>query len=192
MVLWNEEKEVVIFEKHVPDLTELALARFVDRARKAAGLKGGVDVLVTSDAEMKALNQRFRGKKIATDVLSFPVSVENGAGKTLAGEIAISANIAARNARALGHGAAEEVKILVLHGVLHLAGFNHESDRGQMAQRESKLRAELGLPIGLIERGIDERPSTPRLRPRTPKPGVSGAPIFGARPFKARTKGKKT
>jgi probable rRNA maturation factor len=143
---------VVIFEKRVPELTELALTRFLARARGAAGLKGRVDVLITSDAEMKFLNQRFRGKNMATDVLSFPASLGDGRVKPFAGEIAISADIARRNARALGHEAAEEVKILVLHGILHLAGYDHESDHGAMARREKRLRAQFRLPVGLIER----------------------------------------
>ena len=147
---------MVVFEKHVPDLTELALTRFLARARRGAGLKGRVDVLVTSDGTMKALNRRFRGKNMATDVLSFPVSVVDGLRKTFAGEIAISADIARRNARALGHSAAEEVKILVLHGILHLGGYDHERDDGQMARREARLRAQFRLPIGLIERESKE------------------------------------
>jgi probable rRNA maturation factor len=69
-----------------------------------------------------------------------------------AGDIAISAEIAANNARSLGHTAAEEIKILVLHGILHLRGYDHERDDGRMARREEKLRRELRLPIGLIER----------------------------------------
>ena len=92
---------MVIFQKRVADLTELALRRFVARARRAAGLRGGVNVLVTSSAEMKSLNRRFRGKDKPTDVLSFPA--EPGAQKQFAGEIAISAEMAAHNARALGH-----------------------------------------------------------------------------------------
>jgi probable rRNA maturation factor len=190
---------VVIFEKHVPDLTELGLARFVDRARKATGLKGGVDVLVTSNAEMKALNQRFRGKDAATDVLSFRVAEEQKIPGKLAGEIAISADIARRNARALGHGAAEEVKILVVHGILHLRGYDHESDEGQMERQEAKLRAQLRLPIGLIERGIDGRlqKKTRRARqfPLAAKAAADFAPSTArlkARPFKARTRGRKT
>ena len=99
---------------------------------------------------MKSLNRRFRRKTQPTDVLSFPA--EPGARKQLAGEIAISAEIAAQNALALGHSPAEEVKILVLHGVLHLRGFDHECDNGQMAKREKQLRAILHLPDGLIER----------------------------------------
>jgi len=148
---------VVIFQKRVPDLTKLALERFVARARQAAGLKGMVDILVTSNSEMKSLNRRFRGKDKPTDVLSFPAGdgghgKQSGVEEEFAGEIAISAEIAAENARELGHSAGEEVKILVLHGLLHLRGYDHESDHGQMLRRESQLRARLGLPSGLIER----------------------------------------
>ena len=141
---------MVIFQKPVADLTELALSRFVSRASRAAGLQGAINVLLTSSADMRALNRRFRGKNKATDVLSFPA--EPGANRQFAGEIAISSEIAARNARALGHFPAEEVKILVLHGILHLRGLDHERDTGQMARREKQLRAKLHLPPGLIER----------------------------------------
>ncbi len=72
--------------------------------------------------------------------------------QALAGDVAISAEIAARNARKLGHSTAEEVKILTLHGILHLAGYDHEEDAGNMARREQQLRKRLGLPAGLIER----------------------------------------
>jgi probable rRNA maturation factor len=148
---------VVIFQKRVPDLTKLALERFVARARQAAGLKGMVDILVTSNSEMKSLNRRFRGKDKPTDVLSFPAGdgghgKQSGVEEEFAGEIAISAEIAAENARELGHSAREEIKILVLHGLLHLRGYDHESDHGQMLRRESQLRARLCLPSGLIER----------------------------------------
>jgi probable rRNA maturation factor len=147
---------LVIFQKRVPDLTEVTLNRFVARARRAAGLKGAVNVLLTTSAGMKSLNRRFRGNDKPTDVLSFPA--EPGAKKQFAGEIAISAEIAAQNARALGHSSAEEVKILVLHGVLHLRGYDHECDNGQMARREKQLRAKLRLPLGLIERSTTPRP----------------------------------
>jgi probable rRNA maturation factor len=141
---------VVIFQKRVSDLTELALNRFLARARSAARLKGLVNVLITSSAEMKSLNRRFRGKDKPTDVLSFPAGPDTQ--PQFAGEIAISAELATKNARALGHAPAEEVKILVLHGVLHLRGYDHECDNGQMARREKQLRAKLRLPLGLIER----------------------------------------
>jgi len=160
------EKNVVIFQKRVPDLTALALDRFVARARRAAQLKGGVNVLLTSSAEMKSLNRRFRGKDKPTDVLSFPA--EPGAPRKIAGEIAISAEIATKNARTLGHSPPEEVKILVLHGVLHLRGYDHECDNGQMARREKQLREKLHLPLGLIERTTPRRPAS--IAGRTTKP----------------------
>jgi probable rRNA maturation factor len=148
---------LVIVQKRVADLTDLALARFLARARRAAGLKGKASVLLTSSARMKSLNRRFRGKDKPTDVLSFPA--EPGVEKQLAGEIAISAEIATKNAYELGHSPAQEVKILVLHGILHLRGYDHECDNGEMARREKQLRRELRLPVGLIERvGRRHRP----------------------------------
>ena len=153
---------MVTFQKRVTSLSELALSRFTARARRAAGLKGTVDVLVTTNAEMKSLNRRFRGKDKATDVLSFPAP-PGGLRKQFVGEIAISAEIAAQNAHALGHTAAQEVKILVLHGILHLHGYDHERDNGQMARRERQLRAQLRLPDGLIERATDKRGGAARI-----------------------------
>jgi len=141
---------MVILQKRVAGLTERALDRFLARARRAAGLRRPVNVLVTSNRELQALNRRFRGKDEPTDVLSFPELP--GAKARYAGEIAVSAEIASRNARALGHSAAAEIKILALHGILHLRGYDHETDNGQMARREERLRRALGLPAGLIER----------------------------------------
>ena len=149
---------LVILQKRVVGLTELALDRFVVRARRAAGLRAAVNVLVTSNAELRELNRRFRGKDQPTDVLSFPALP--GLKPRYAGDIAISAEIAAHNARTLGHTAAEEIKILALHGILHLRGYDHERDRGKMARREEKLRRELRLPIALIERGRRPRRRT--------------------------------
>ncbi len=156
---------MVIFQKRVPDLTDLALDRFVTRARQAAGVKGLVNVLLTTSAEMKSLNRRFRKKDKATDVLSFPAELDQQ--KKVAGEIAISAEIATQNAHALGHSPAEEVKILILHGILHLCGYDHECDNGEMARREKGLRAKLHLPVGLIER-TDLSPA--RKQRQNPRP----------------------
>lgn len=141
---------LVIFQKRIAGLSELALDRFLSRVRLATGLKGTVNVLVTSSAEMKSLNGRFRKLDKPTDVLSF--EADEHAPKQLAGEIAICGEIAAQNARRLGHSTADEVKILVLHGVLHLCGYDHETDGGEMARREELMRAKLRLPSGLIER----------------------------------------
>jgi probable rRNA maturation factor len=141
---------LVILRKHVAGLSDAALAKFVARAARAVKLQGPVNVLITSDRELRALNRRFRGKDQPTDVLSF--APEPGFAGTPAGDIAISAEIARQSARGLGHSHAEEIKILVLHGVLHLAGYDHENDNGVMAGKEAKLRKALGLPVGLIER----------------------------------------
>jgi len=141
---------LVIIQERVAGLSEAALAKFVARARRAAGLRGSVSVLVTSSRELQGLNRRFRGKNKPTDVLSFPAMP--GLMRGFAGDVAISAEIAARNARRLGHTAADEIRILTLHAVLHLAGYDHEQDNGQMERKEQRLRRSLELPIGLIER----------------------------------------
>ncbi|MGA7217592.1 MAG: rRNA maturation RNase YbeY, partial [Candidatus Sulfotelmatobacter sp.] len=121
-------------------------------------MRGTVNVLMTTSRELRALNRTFRGKDKATDVLSFPAQPAEarrgrfGEGRFVAGEVAISVDIARDNARRLGHPVAAEVKILALHGILHLAGFDHENDNGEMAREEMKLRQLLKLEIGLIER----------------------------------------
>jgi probable rRNA maturation factor len=147
--------------KKVASVKQRMLARFAGRARRAARLHGRVDVLITSSAEMRSLNLRFRGNRKPTDVLSFPSP--SGKSQTVAGDIAISADIAATNAKRLGHSVADELKILILHGVLHLAGYDHETDNGRMARKERKLRRELRLPESLIERaGRSASPSNIR------------------------------
>ena len=140
---------MVILRKRVDGLGEATLARFVVRARRELRLTKAVNVLVTNSQEMRELNRRFRGKDRPTDVLSFPASKQIVG---LAGEVAISREIAASNAVQLGHSTATEIKILALHGVLHLAGYDHEKDSGEMARKEQRLRKLLGLPAGLIER----------------------------------------
>jgi probable rRNA maturation factor len=96
---------------------------------------------------MQDLNRRYRRKNKPTDVLSFPSGVAG-----VAGDIAISLEIAAANAVEIGHSLATEVKVLILHGLLHLAGYDHETDSGEMLARETAMRHELKLPVGLIER----------------------------------------
>jgi probable rRNA maturation factor len=146
---------LVILQKKVAGLSEPSLSRFVLRARQTAGLQGAVNVLVTTSSAMRSLNSQFRGKNKPTDVLSFPASASAANHKkTLAGEIAISAEIAAQSAVRLGHSVALEVKVLVLHGILHLAGFDHERDNGEMARKEAKCRRALRLPLSLTERSL--------------------------------------
>jgi len=101
----------------------------------------GVTCLITTDAELRRMNRRFLGHDYATDVLSFPPD-----------EMAISLDRAAEQARELGHSLDEEVRVLMLHGVLHLRGMDHETDSGQMRRAEMRWRKKFGLPAGLIER----------------------------------------
>lgn len=108
----------------------------------------GFHCLFTDDRELRRLNRQFLGKDEPTDVLSFPEPGPDG----YLGEIAISVDRARLQAQRLGHSLAEELKILMLHGLLHLLGLDHETDSGQMARRERRLRTQLGLPAGLIER----------------------------------------
>ena len=130
-------------------LNKSALTRFLNRARLAIELQGNVDVLLTSDVEIKRLNRLFRGKNKATDVLSFPAAEE---AEEVAGDLAISLETAARQAAEQGHSLQDELRILLIHGLLHLDGEDHEADSGEMAARELALRAQLGLRSGLIER----------------------------------------
>jgi probable rRNA maturation factor len=144
---------LVILRKKITGLSPSTLERFVLRARRAVGIRDAVNVLVTNSQELRSLNRQFRGKDKATDVLSFP-SAQLGPrqAKRFAGELAISADIARANAGRLGHSAAEEIKTLVLHGMVHLAGFDHERDNGEMAREETRLRQRMKLKVGLIER----------------------------------------
>jgi len=152
-----------------------------DLAARLAGARA-VTCLITTDDRLHAMNRTFRGKDYATDMLSFPadrsltVAAQNGrlagpergasngrrgwnergasmgAFQLPLGDLAISLDRAAEQAALLGHSVEEEVRILILHGMLHLAGLDHETDRGEMARTETRWRKRLGLPLGLIER----------------------------------------
>ena len=164
---------MIIVENRVAGLSAELLRRFVLRARRAARLSGNVNILLTGNSEMRSLNRRFRKKNKTTDVLSFPAELFSpGNGKRrVAGEIAISTDIARENAAKFGHSQAVEVKILALHGILHLAGFDHERDNGEMARKEANLRRLLGLPSSLTERDEPKHASlsNPRGRSRLRK-----------------------
>lgn len=133
-----------------------ALAAFLKEATQAAGLEGEVSVLLTGDEQIRRLNREFRRKNKPTDVLSFPASpsgeVRRNGRRPVAGDLAISVETGARQAERLAHSLATELQILILHGVLHLAGYDHETDSGQMARKEAALRRRFGLAAGLIER----------------------------------------
>lgn len=135
---------MVIFETAIHGISATVLQRFARKAQTLAKARGEIDILVSSNKRLQELNRRFRRKNKPTDVLSFP--------RTEGGDIAISADIARKNAALYGHAIAEELKILVLHGMLHLAGHDHETDNGRMARLEVRLRAQLRLPASLIDR----------------------------------------
>ena len=129
--------------------------------------RGVVVIALVGDATMRRLNREYRGVDYATDVLSFRVHerAARGAGRRGArrpppdasslqplGDIAIALGVARRQARDHGHSVGTELRILGLHGILHLLGYDHEADRGQMRQLEERLRRRAGLPAGLIGR----------------------------------------
>jgi len=138
----------VEIRKVFPGLDARRLARFGSSAQRAVGLRGEIGVVVTSNGEMKKMNGWFRGKNQPTDVLSFAADNIRG----YAGDISISADIAHQNAKRFGHPTEAEVKVLLLHGMLHLAGYDHETDAGEMAKKEEQLRIKLRLPATLTER----------------------------------------
>jgi probable rRNA maturation factor len=165
-------------------LSRSGLSRFLHVAQEAVGLKGEVEVVLAGDRTLRRLNREYRGKDKATDVLSFP-ALEEFAGQH-GGDLAISLDTAKRQADEFGHTLRDEVRVLLLHGLLHLSGMDHEVDGGEMAARENALRERLGLPNGLIERvegqsrasakvkGLDAKFATLKRKGREVKRRTSG------------------
>jgi|SRR5687767_1895641 len=121
-----------------------------------ASARGDVCVALVSDARMRALNRQFRGKDKVTDVLSFPAQDRSASSAPSAagflGDIVIASGVAKIQAKAAGHSLNTEIRVLALHGLLHLLGYDHDADDGKMAGVEARLRKKAGLPEGLIER----------------------------------------
>ncbi|HUK53557.1 MAG TPA: rRNA maturation RNase YbeY [Candidatus Binatia bacterium] len=150
------ERTVVNRQRQVP-VRPASLRAFLERASRLVFSAGaGVTVCLVSDREIARWNRRYRGKPGPTDVLSFPMAEARRASNRIRlpgdsaaslerGDIAISPAAARRNARALGRGLDRELRVLILHGLLHLAGYDHETDRGQMERREMLLRRRLGI-----------------------------------------------
>jgi probable rRNA maturation factor len=142
------EQTTLLFHSATPDLSRRLVRTFAKRLE--AKVTGGrpFTCLITDDPELRRLNRDFCKQDCATDVLSFPSAQSLG----FLGDVAISFEQAKRQAAEYGHPVSQEIEILMLHGVLHLLGMDHDKDRGQMARAESKWRAALGLPNGLIAR----------------------------------------
>jgi probable rRNA maturation factor len=131
------------------------LAAWLSRVAPARA-RGTVTIVLVSDARIRALNRTYRGKDSVTDVLSFAYGASRHAAPAAQrrhlGDIVIARGVAGRQASAAGHPVPAELRILALHGLLHLLGYDHERDSGQMARLERKLRRKGGLAAGLIER----------------------------------------
>ena len=136
-----EHSTSLLIRHPLPKVRRSELRRFLKDLASQILPRQNVSCLITTDRELRALNQKFRGKDYAPDVLSFAPD-----------DIAISFDRAAAQAAGLGHGIEDELRILMLHGLLHLAGMDHEADSGAMARAESRWRKRLGLPSGLIQR----------------------------------------
>lgn len=146
----SPEGSTVTFRRVPPDLRRRAIEGFARRLQREVGGGRPFDCLIAGDAELRRLNREFRGEDRPTDVLSFP-SGQTGRSARL-GDLAISLQRARSQARGFGHSTEQEIHFLMLHGLLHLTGLDHETDRGRMARTEKLWRARLGLPDGLIER----------------------------------------
>jgi probable rRNA maturation factor len=139
----SEHPTSLLFRHRSPGVDRRALRRYFTGLACEILPGQGVTCLIASDAELQELNRKFRGKNYPTDVLSFPPE-----------DVAISYERAAAQAAELRHGVEAELRILMLHGLLHLAGMDHETDGGAMRHTEARWRKKLGLPSGLIERAI--------------------------------------
>jgi probable rRNA maturation factor len=141
---------LITFRRSPATLDVSSIESFAETLRGRVARGREFHCLITGDAELRLLNRTYRNKDYATDVLSFPGD-PNHEGAYL-GDIAISLARARAQARHYGHAIEDEVRILMLHGLLHLKGMDHESDSGEMARSELRWRKKLGLPGGLIER----------------------------------------
>jgi probable rRNA maturation factor len=128
------------------------LARWV-AATLPARAAGHITIALVGDARMRGLNRTYRLADYATDVLSFPAGdAPLGGGPRFLGDVVIARGVALRQARAHGHALSTELRVLALHGALHLLGYDHERDNGRMSRVERRLRRRGGLRASLIER----------------------------------------
>jgi len=158
----SSQQSTLLFEGTTPGLSRRGLRAFLKRLQAEVAGGRAFCCLITGDAELRRLNREFRGQDYPTDVLSFPLQkhpLPDGRGSEASaspsapcGEIAISYDAARRQSAEFGHSVDREIQILMLHGMLHLLGMDHETDRGRMLSVERKWRIRLGLPAGLIER----------------------------------------
>jgi probable rRNA maturation factor len=146
------------------------LEEFYERARRELQFPPeSVGIQFISDVAMARLNQTFRNKRGPTDVLSFPANGSKPSARTeYVGDIAISPETARRNARRFARSLGVEMRILILHGMIHLAGFDHETDHGEMDRLEGRLRRKLGVngPAKALPRASGRKKNAPRKKQR--------------------------
>jgi len=152
---------VVVTDEGGRNVRAPGLAAWLKRAAPRAARGAAVSVAIVRDARVRALNRRYRRKDYATDVLSFPAGdarlqprapSREVRAKRFLGDIVIARGVAARQARQAGHSSAVELRILALHGLLHLLGYDHERDNGRMRSLEQRLLKQAGVRHGLIDR----------------------------------------
>jgi probable rRNA maturation factor len=155
--------DVRVSDEHGRAVRAAALGPWLARVAPARA-RGLVSVALVSDRRVRALNRSYRREDVATDVLSFPASARTKHVRASAreargpardpflGDIVISRGVARRQAREAGHSELTELRVLALHGLLHLLGYDHERDSGRMLRIERRLRRKGGLREGLIER----------------------------------------
>ena len=150
---------MILNQQHEVRVAMRPLESFLRRVKRELGVnQSGVTVCLVSDKTMARLNQNFQKKKGPTDVLSFPAverrrpvrvrrksGAANSTSREYLGDIAISPATTRRYAKKNGRLVAGELRVLILHGVLHLLGYDHESDHGEMDEIEQKLRKRFGL-----------------------------------------------
>lgn len=158
---------VIVGDEEGRPVSAPGLARWLERIAPARA-RGVVGIALVSDRRVRALNRRYRGKDYVTDVLSFPAFARPSNARASAqrarpnpqspipnpclGDIVIARGVARRQARLARHSEADELRVLALHGLLHLLGYDHDRDAGEMARVEQRLRRRGGLIAGVIER----------------------------------------
>jgi probable rRNA maturation factor len=148
---------LITYRRKPATLDTQSLEKFAEVLRDRVARGREFHVRITNDAELQELNERFRGKNYPTDVLSFEAERD----------IAISLQRARAQAKEWSHKPEDELRILMLHGVLHLEGMDHETDKGEMKRAEQSWRKKLTLPTSLVERTVAQAlvPSAAALMP---------------------------
>jgi probable rRNA maturation factor len=147
---------VVITDAQGKPVASGGVGRWLERAAPRT-VRGLVSIAFIDDRVSRRLNRVYRGKDVATDVLSFPARLGTDRPAPFLGDLAIATGVARRQAREHGHALNTELRILALHGLLHLLGYDHEKDDGRMARVEARLSRRAGLPTALIARAPRRR-----------------------------------